>query len=70
MTSRLGAMAFDHGEAVYGFEGLRQFKSKFRPVWRPLYLASPAGPRAVFALLTVALLTAGGWRNLLSGGGK
>lgn len=68
MTSRLGALAFDHGEAIYGFEGLRQFKSKFRPEWRPLYLASPAGPRALFALLAVALLTSGGWRKLLGGG--
>ena len=68
LISRLGVLAFDHGEAFYGFEGLRQFKSKFRPVWRPLYLASPAGPRALLALLVVALLTSGGWRNLLGGG--
>ena len=65
MFTRLGALVFSHGEEFYGFEGLRQFKSKFRPDWRPVYLASPPGMRVYSTMLNVALLTSGGWRAML-----
>lgn len=35
--------AYRHGDHFYSFEGLRQYKQKFDPVWRPKYLASPGG---------------------------
>jgi phosphatidylglycerol lysyltransferase len=41
--SRLGALIHRHGDSYYNFEGLRAFKSKFKPVWRPRYLAHPGG---------------------------
>jgi phosphatidylglycerol lysyltransferase len=63
--SKLGAAVFDAGEALYGFRGLRAYKEKFDPEWRPLYLAAPPGELMAFALLDVARLTSGGWRNLL-----
>ena len=28
------------GKQVFGFRGLRQFKAKFHPIWRPVHLAS------------------------------
>jgi len=62
----LGALIFAHADAFYGFEGLKQFKSKFKPDWRPVYLAAPSGTGAAKALLAVALLTSGGWRAMLS----
>ena len=36
------------GEHFYNFQGLRQYKEKFDPVWEPRYLACPggSGPRA------------------------
>ncbi|MHA7632205.1 bifunctional lysylphosphatidylglycerol flippase/synthetase MprF [Corallococcus sp. M7] len=43
MWNRLGALLFRHGEHFYNFQGLRQYKEKFRPDWAPRYLASPGG---------------------------
>ncbi|MEZ5954030.1 MAG: bifunctional lysylphosphatidylglycerol flippase/synthetase MprF [Hyphomonas sp.] len=58
--SRIGAFVFAHGSAVYGFEGLRAFKDKFRPAWEPLYLAAPTSGALPRVLADVALLTSGG----------
>jgi phosphatidylglycerol lysyltransferase len=63
--SRVGAAVYEDGERLYGFRGLRAYKQKFDPEWRPLYLAAPPGALMAFALLDVALLTSGGWRGLL-----
>ncbi|MCA9319498.1 MAG: bifunctional lysylphosphatidylglycerol flippase/synthetase MprF, partial [Planctomycetes bacterium] len=43
LWSRLGALAFRHGERLYHFQGLRKYKEKFGPHWSPCYLASPGG---------------------------
>lgn len=64
--SRLGAAVYEGGENLYGFRGLRAYKQKFDPDWRPLYLATRPGALMAFALLDVALLTSGGWRGLLA----
>jgi phosphatidylglycerol lysyltransferase len=37
--SKLAALIYHRGERFYNFEGLRTFKEKFRPEWRPHYLA-------------------------------
>lgn len=63
--TRLGALVFERGEALYGFEGLRQYKDKFAPVWRPVYLGAPSRLDAAVALADVALLTSAGARGLL-----
>ncbi|MCA9752032.1 MAG: bifunctional lysylphosphatidylglycerol flippase/synthetase MprF [Gemmatimonadetes bacterium] len=41
--NRLGALVFRHGETWYHFQGLRQFKQKFDPVWTPRYIVCPGG---------------------------
>jgi lysylphosphatidylglycerol synthetase-like protein (DUF2156 family) len=64
--SRLGAAVYEDGESLYGFRGLRAYKQKFAPDWRPLYLATRPGALMAFALLDVALLTSGGWRGLFA----
>lgn len=63
--SRFGALVYELGEGVYGFEGLRKFKEKFRPDWKPLYLAAPNRVDVAFALGGVALLTSGGLRGIM-----
>ena len=35
LWNRLGALLFRYGEHFYNFQGLREFKEKFSPVWEP-----------------------------------
>lgn len=63
--ARVGALVFQEGGALYGFQGLRAYKSKFSPDWRPRFIAAPSSTPLPLALLDVALLTSGGWPGLL-----
>jgi phosphatidylglycerol lysyltransferase len=63
--ARVGALVFEEGGAVYGFQGLRAYKSKFGPDWRPKFIAASTSTPLALALLDVALLTSGGWLGLL-----
>ena len=49
-----------YGEAFYHFEGLRKYKEKFLPVWRPRYLAVSGRFNVAGALLDVTSLISGG----------
>ena len=62
---KLGRMVQRYGETFYNFGGLRRFKEKFDPVWRPRYLAAPDGLAMAGALLDVTALISGGVRNVL-----
>lgn len=59
---RFGNLIFRNGENFYSFEGLRQYKEKFQPVWQPKYLACPGGLAVPAALLDVTTLISG--RNI------
>lgn len=65
MWNRFGRLMFEHGGAFYNFEGLRAFKQKFRPDWRPRYIALPPGISPMVAMADVALLIAGGPRGII-----
>jgi phosphatidylglycerol lysyltransferase len=58
--ARAGALVYAHGEAFYNFRGLRRFKEKFRPEWRPRFLASPRGLALFGVLADVTALVSGG----------
>jgi phosphatidylglycerol lysyltransferase len=62
---RVGSFVFRHGEHFYNFEGLRAYKEKFHPEWRPQYLVSPGGLSVVRALLDSSILIAGGIRDMV-----
>ena len=62
---KLGRMVQRYGEMFYPFEGLRKYKEKFLPVWRPRYLAAPDGLAMVGALLDVTALISGGVTKVL-----
>ncbi len=57
---KIGRMVQRYGEMFYPFEGLRKFKEKYLPVWRPRYLAAPDGWAIAGALLDVTALISGG----------
>jgi phosphatidylglycerol lysyltransferase len=62
---RLGAMAYRFGDQFYNFLGLRKYKEKFGPEWRPKYLASPGGLALGRVLIDVTTLISGGMRGLI-----
>jgi len=66
LWNRFGALLFRHGSGFYNFAGLRAFKQKFQPEWRPHFLAIPAGVSPLVALKDVAILIAGGAKGLFS----
>lgn len=55
----------EHGEHFYNFRGVRQFKEKWKPIWRPRYLLVPSRRHAVPALLACTIEIAGGHLEVL-----
>ena len=64
LWNRIGAFLYEHGEAVYNFQGLRAYKEKFDPIWEQHYLAYPGGLRLPRILADVSALVAGGYRHI------
>jgi phosphatidylglycerol lysyltransferase len=60
---KVGTFVFRHGEHFYNFQGLRQYKEKFDPVWQPKYLACPGGLVLPRILANVATLVSGGLKG-------
>jgi len=63
---KLGRLLTRYGENFYHFEGLRKYKEKFQPVWRPRYLAAPGGVALAGALLDVTNLISRGVGKILT----
>lgn len=55
----------EHGESFYNFRGVRQFKEKWKPIWRPRYLLVPSRRHAMPALLACTIEIAGGHRAVM-----
>ena len=66
LWNRFGALLFRYGEHFYNFRGLREFKEKFDPVWRPRYLAAPGSLSVPVVLTRVASLVNGGVSGVVS----
>lgn len=63
---KIGTTIFDLGDHFYNFEGLYEYKAKFSPVWKPRYLAAPAGISVPFILMSITRLISGGWQGIFS----
>lgn len=67
LWNRIGAVIFRHGEHFYNFEGLREYKQKFNPVWEPRYLACPGGLLVLpLVLIRIAALISGGVKGVVA----
>jgi phosphatidylglycerol lysyltransferase len=66
LWNRIGAFIFRHGEHFYNFQGLREYKEKFNPLWKPKYLASPGGLVLPRVLINIGSLISGGVKGLVS----
>jgi phosphatidylglycerol lysyltransferase len=66
LWTKLGAFMYRHGEHFYNFQGLREYKEKFDPVWESRYLASPGGLALPRILANVTTLISGGVRGVVS----
>jgi phosphatidylglycerol lysyltransferase len=58
--NRLASLAYRYGEYFYNFQGLRLYKDKFEPEWRPSYLVCPGGRAVPGVLADLAALISGG----------
>jgi len=58
LSSRVAAVVFRHGEHFHSLQGLREYKQKFDPQWKPKYLASPSGLALPLVLSDIAALIA------------
>ncbi|RCS43914.1 bifunctional lysylphosphatidylglycerol flippase/synthetase MprF [Bremerella cremea] len=65
LWNRVCSVVYQHGEHFYNFQGLRNYKDKFDPVWSPKYLASPGGIALPQVLANVSTLISGGVGKLL-----
>jgi phosphatidylglycerol lysyltransferase len=66
LWNRLGAFVFRYGEHFYNFKGLRQYKEKFSPQWRPKYLASPGGLALPRIFVNLATLISGSVKGIVT----
>ena len=58
LWTRLAHIVSRTGDRFYNFEGLRAYKNKFQPEWRPKYLAYPGGLRLPQVLVDITSLIA------------
>ncbi len=56
---RFGTYLYSHAGHFYNFDGLRRFKAKFDPVWKPKYLAAPGGLDPLIVIVDIAALISG-----------
>ena len=63
---KFGRLLYRWGEDFYNFEGLKRYKDKFLPEWRPRYLAAPGGLALPRILLDVTALIGAGSRDAAS----
>lgn len=66
LWSQAGAFLFRHGEHFYNFQGLRDYKDKFAPVWQPKYIACPRGLMLPRILTNIASLVSGGIKGVVA----
>ena len=62
---KIAAVVSAKAERFYNFRGVREYKEKWQPTWRPRYLLVPARRHALPALIACAVEIAGGVRAVV-----
>ncbi|HEY9448328.1 MAG TPA: bifunctional lysylphosphatidylglycerol flippase/synthetase MprF [Gemmatimonadaceae bacterium] len=65
LWNQLGTAIYGHGERFYNFQGIRDFKDWFHPVWEPKYLVSASGAARPVIVASIASLIAGGLEGVV-----
>lgn len=63
LWNQVASLVYRYGESYYSFEGLRNYKNKFDPVWTARYLASPGGLALPRILTDMTTLISRGRKN-------
>lgn len=63
---RLARLAYEYGNRLYNYKGLRSFKDKYHPEWHSTYLAYPVLTPLPGLLLDTMALIAGGYRRIFT----
>jgi phosphatidylglycerol lysyltransferase len=66
LWAKAGTLIFRYGEHFYNFRGVRQYKEKFNPQWRPKYLACRGGLALPRIVSSIAALTSRGLTGVVS----
>lgn len=66
LWNRVGNLVFRLGDEFYNFDGLRNYKRKFKPEWEPRYLAAPGGLALPRVLLDATTLISGGVKGVFA----
>jgi phosphatidylglycerol lysyltransferase len=66
MWARAGSWVYRRGEALYSYDAVRACEPRFRPEWRPRYVAYPGGLPLPRILGDVSALIAGGYRDIFA----
>lgn len=61
---RLIRLIYQYGNRFYNFKGLHDYKNKFNPHWRSIYLAYPRRASLLSILVDVSALISGGYRQM------
>lgn len=62
---KIAAVLAAKAERFYNFRGVREYKEKWQPIWRPRYLLVPARRHALPALIACTVEIAGGVRAVV-----
>ena len=56
ISEKMARFAFQYGKFFYSFEGLRKYKEKYDPLWKPKYLAYPQLISLPATLMKISML--------------
>ena len=65
LWNKLGSFVFKNGGNFYNFLGLKNFKNKFNPEWKPKYIALSGSFGLPSTLNDIAVLVSGGIKGVI-----